>query len=102
MTYNKGNKITSKEALKCLLENSKELFTEYGEDKFYLEAIELYNIVLKDLEILDILKKWIEVRATNYDLVPYEISVKNAYVSSRSCLVLTKEDYIKIKVWLSK
>lgn len=64
MTYNKGNKITSKKALKCLLENSKELFTEYGEDKFYLEAIELYNIVLKDLEKLEKIKEIITLEAS--------------------------------------
>ena len=57
MTYNKGNKITSKEALKYLLADSEELYTEYEEEKFYLEAVELYNIVLKDLEILEIIKK---------------------------------------------
>ena len=49
--------MTSKEALKYLLVNSEELYTQYEEDeKFYLDAVELYNIVLKDLEILEILK----------------------------------------------
>ena len=49
--------MTSKEALKYLLVNSEELYNQYEEDeKFYLDAVELYNIVLKDLEILDILK----------------------------------------------
>ena len=49
--------MTSKEALKYLLVNSEELYSQYEEDeKFYLDAVELYNIVLKDLEILDILK----------------------------------------------
>ena len=49
--------MTSKEALKYLLINSEELYTQYEEDeKFYLDAVELYNIVLKDLEILEILK----------------------------------------------
>ena len=50
-------KMTSKEALKYLLVNSEELYNQYEEDeKFYLDAVELYNIVLKDLEILEILK----------------------------------------------
>lgn len=49
--------MTSKEALKYLLVNSEELYSQYEEDeKFYLDAVELYNIVLKDLEILEILK----------------------------------------------
>ena len=49
--------MTSKEALEYLLVNSEELYSQYEEDeKFYLDAVELYNIVLKDLEILDILK----------------------------------------------
>ena len=49
--------MTSKEALEYLLVNSEELYNQYEEDeKFYLDAVELYNIVLKDLEILEILK----------------------------------------------
>lgn len=49
--------MTSKEALNYLLVNSEELYSQYEEDeKFYLDAVELYNIVLKDLEILEILK----------------------------------------------
>lgn len=92
--------LSSKEALQNIRDYHNE--TVYDIDNIYTENMfeKELDIIEKDLEILDILKKWIEVRATNYDLVPYEISVKNAYVSSRSCLVLTKEDYIKIKVWL--
>lgn len=50
--------MTSKEALKYLLVNSKELLTVYPEDKnFYLYAVELHNIVSKDLDRLEKLKK---------------------------------------------
>ena len=49
--------MTSKEALNYLLVNSEELYSQYEEDeKFYLDAVELYNIVLKDLEVLEMLK----------------------------------------------
>lgn len=58
MTYNKEDKMSSKKALRYLLENSEELFTQYEEDKkFYLDAVELYNIVLKDLEKLEKIKE---------------------------------------------
>ena len=54
--------MTSKEALKYLLVNSEELYSQYEEDeKFYLDAVELYNIVLKDLERLEKLEKFIEI-----------------------------------------
>ena len=50
--------MTSKEALKYLLVNSKELLTVYPEDKnFYLYAVELHNTVLKDLGRLEKLEK---------------------------------------------
>ena len=67
--------MTSKKALRYLLANSEELFTEYGEEKFYLEAVEFYNIVLKDLEILDILKK-------------------------STIIIKDKEEFNKVKEWL--
>ena len=82
--------MTSKEALKYLLADSEELYNQYEEDeKFYLDAVELYNIVLKDLEILDILKKYV-------------------YFSSKSNCVRMKDiykrttnfDYETLKEWL--
>ena len=39
---------------------------------------------------------------TNDDLFPYEIKVKNGYVSNKSCLVLIEEDYKKITEWLDR
>lgn len=56
--------MTSKKALRYLLANSEELFTEYGEEKFYLDAVEFYNIVLKDLEILEKIKEIITLEAS--------------------------------------
>ena len=58
------------------------------------------QIIEKDLEVLEILKKWIVVNETYDDLFPYEIKVKSGYISNRSCLVLTEEDFKKIKEWL--
>ena len=50
--------MTSKDALKYLLVNSKELLTVYPEDEnFYLYAIELHNTVFKDLSRLEKLEK---------------------------------------------
>ena len=69
--------MTSKEALKYLLVNSEELYSQYEEDeKFYLDAVELYNIVLKDLEILEILK-------------------------NNTIIIKDKEEFQKVKDWLS-
>ena len=54
--------MTSREALNYLLVNSEELYNQYEEDeKFYLDAVELYNIVLKDLDRLEKLEKVIEI-----------------------------------------
>ena len=55
--------MTSKKALRYLLANSEELFTEYGEEKFYLDAVEFYNIVLKDLEKLEKIRELIKLEA---------------------------------------
>ena len=50
--------MTSKDALKYLLVNSKDLLSVYPEDKnFYLYAVELHNTVLKDLDRLEKLEK---------------------------------------------
>lgn len=54
--------MTSREALNYLLVNSEEIYNQYEEDeKFYLDAVELYNIVLKDLDRLEKLEKVIEI-----------------------------------------
>ena len=52
------------------------------------------------LEVLEILKKYIIISKSCDDLFPYDIDIKKQYVSSRSCLVLTEEEYYKIKRWL--
>lgn len=83
--------MTSKEAFKELKENAQEI-CEWELDRL--------KIIEKDLEVLEILKKWIVVNETYDDLFPYEIKIKNEYVSNRSCFILTEEDYRKIKEWL--
>ena len=86
--------MTSKEALKYLLANSEELYSQYEEDeKFYLDAVELYNIVLKDLEILEILKNESDSK---------RIIEKNGIVSFHLDMILTSDNYNKIKEWLEK
>lgn len=67
-----------------------------------LKCFKYEQVIKKDLEVLEILKKWIVVNETNDDLFPYEIKVKNGYVSNKSCLVLIEEDYKKIKEWLER
>ena len=90
--------MTSKEALKYLLVNSEELYSQYEEDeKFYLDAVELYNIVLKDLEILEIIKKWSFI----------EEGYKTGYgpYTKFQCIIHTvgmKEDFYKLKEWLEE
>lgn len=65
MTYNNEDKMKSKEALNYLLVNSEELYNQYEDDeKFYLDAVELYNIVLKDLEKLEKIKEIITLEAS--------------------------------------
>ena len=61
-----------------------------------------YDIIKQDLEVLEILKKWIVVGGTPDGLFPYEIKVKKGYISNKSSLVLTKEDFKKIKEWLEE
>ena len=83
--------MTSKEALQYLLVNSEELYNQYEEDeKFYLDAVELYNIVLKDLEILEILKK-------HYDVNSLMVSLNN-FISFH--IDKNDKDFNKVKEWL--
>ena len=87
--------MTSKEALEHIIFDAKmekPIFSMYYQE--FLKPIE------KDLEVLDILKKWIVVDETYDDLFPYEIKLRNGYVSNKSCLTFTKDDYEKVKEWL--
>lgn len=70
--------------------------------KMSYDAHELKKIVERDLEVLEILKKWVLVEETNDELFPYDISVRRAYVSSGSVLELSKEEYELLKEWLEK
>ena len=83
--------MTSKEALSDLS------FLAIGDEN---HTIKCKETIEKDLEVLEILKKWIVVNETYDDLFPYEIKLRNGYVSNRSCLVFTKDDYKKVKEWL--
>ena len=83
--------MTSQEALSDLS------FLAIGDEN---HTIKCKDTIEKDLEVLDILKKWVLVNETNDDLFPYEIKLRNGYVSNRSCLVFTKDDYEKVKEWL--
>ena len=99
--------MTSKEALKYLLVNSEELYNQYEEDeKFYLDAVKLYNIVLKDLEILECFRK-----IPKQDLkefidwqIRYEKNMKTWLEERHFCYIGKEEEYtkhlIKIKEWL--
>ena len=79
---------------KSVEEHYKDFMSDY--DLLLQEYQELY----KRLEVLEILKKWIVVDETYDDLFPYEIKLRNGYVSNKSCLVFTKDDYEKVKEWL--
>lgn len=94
---------------KLLKKNLKE-YQEYikkGVEEHYEDFMSNYDLLLQEcqelnkrLEVLEILKKWIVVDETYNDLFPYEIKLRNGYVSNRSCLVFTKDDYEKVKEWL--
>ena len=89
--------MTSKEALNYLLVNSEELYSQYEEDeKFYLDAVELYNIVLKDLEILEILKN---------NLYEEKGTGRFKGCNTINCSLGNQHsgiDYTKVKEWLEK
>ena len=93
--------MTSKEALYKLEKNTNWSSDEdIDKDLYNLWGNVACRAIKKDLEVLDILKKWVLVNETYDDLFPYEIKLRNGYVSNKSCLVLTKTDYEKIKEWL--
>ena len=82
-------------------------YIKKGVEEHYKDFMSNYDFLLqgyqelyKRLEVLEILKKWIVVDETYDDLFPYEIKLRNGYVSNRSCLVFTKDDYEKVKEWL--
>ena len=84
-------------------------YIKKGVEEHYEDFMSDYDLLLqenyelnKKLEILEILKKWIVVNETYDDLFPYEIKLRNGYVSNKSCLVFTKDDYEKVKEWLGK
>ena len=91
--------MTSKEAFdnlhRCAL-----CYKSSNHDEWINHCRKVRNIVEKDLQVLDILKKWVLVNETYDDLFPYEIKLRDGYVSNNSYLVFTKDDYEKVKEWL--
>ena len=93
-----------------LLKKDLKEYQEYikkGVEEHYKDFMSDYDLLLQEyqelykrLEVLDILKKWVLVNETHDDLFPYEIKLRNGYVSNKSCLVFTKDDYEKVKEWL--
>ena len=84
-------------------------YIKKGVEEHYKDFMSDYDLLLQEcqelnkrLEVLEILKKWIVVNETYDDLFPYEIKLRNGYVSNKSCLVFTKDDYEKVKEWLGK
>ena len=82
-------------------------YIKKGVEEHYKDFMSDYDLLLQEyqelykrLEVLEILKKWIVVNETYDDLFPYEIKLRNGYVSNKSCLVFTKDDYEKVKEWL--
>ncbi|MDY4822196.1 MAG: hypothetical protein SO148_00110 [Candidatus Onthovivens sp.] len=90
--------MTSKEALNYLLVNSEELYNQYEEDeKFYLDAVELYNIVLKDLDRLEKLEKVIEILKKALLLNVKEVRGVYYVLGYDNNYCLTKEEYELLK-----
>lgn len=101
--------MTSKEALEYLLVNSEELYNQYEEDeKFYLDAVELYNIVLKDLEILECFRKIPKQDLKDFIewQIRYEKNMKTWLEERHFCYIGKEEEYtkhlFKIKEWLNE
>ena len=100
MTYNKGDKMTSKEGLK-LLETRCRFFAQ-DEDELQ-ETYEARETIKKDLEILEILKKSMSVDTEvfendNHEVVEYEYIAFNDWDLD----IENKEEYNKIKNWLKE
>ena len=90
--------MTSREALNYLLVNSEELYNQYEEDeKFYLDAVKLYNIVLKDLERLEKLEKVIEILKKALLLNVKEARGVYYVLGYETNYCLTKEEYEILK-----
>ena len=64
--------MTSEEALEILLAG-------YYNNANYQEVIEAREKLEKDLEVLDIIKRWVLVSGTYDDLFPLEIKLINVY-----------------------
>ena len=104
------DRLESLEKQNELLKKNLKEYQEYikkGVEEHYKDFMSDYDLLLQEyqelykrLEVLEILKKWIVVDETYDDLFPYEIKLRNGYVSNRSCLVFTKDDYEKVKEWL--
>ena len=90
MTYNKEDKMNGLEALKELKENAQEVC------KWELNRL---NIIEKDLEILEILKKNMSIQTEfdDEDNKLYEYIVYNEMYLD----IKNKEEYYKIKEWLN-
>lgn len=90
--------MTSREALNYLLVNSEELYNQYEEDeKFYLDAVELYNIVLKDLDRLEKLEKVIEILKKALLLNVKEFRGVYCVCGYDNNYFMTKEEYELLK-----
>ena len=88
MTYNNEEKMNSLEALKELKENAEEI-CEWELDRL--------NIIEKDLEILEIIKKWSFIQE----------SYKEGYgpYTKFQCIIHTigmEEDFKKVKEWIEE
>lgn len=64
------------------------------------DTIQMYKDMLGSYEEIrqafEIIKKYIKIYETGDDLFPYSIK-ENQYVSSKSCNVITKEEYDLLK-----
>lgn len=93
--------MTSKEALKYLLADSEELYNQYEEDeKFYLDAVKLYNIVLKDLEKLEIIKSSIYRKGEHKYIM--DGKMKGEKFMILSIHIRGTDNVNKIKEWLEE
>ena len=81
------------ESLKKLQEFLSE---EVGIDIAYLPEYELLCEIGKELNALEIIKKYVGVQESYDELFPYDI-VDKQYISSGSSLNMTKEEYDLLK-----
>lgn len=100
MTYNKGEKMSSKEALEHIIFVAK--LDKPISSVYYQELIEAKEKIEKDLEILEIFKKHISIRIENFNMGNLCLKKESIRYNGLDLDITNEEEYNKIKDWILK